>query len=390
MFTGATAGTILSSFQQSQDTLFALASNTGGKATLDYNDLSLGIVNAQKGLSSYYILGYYTTNTAKDGRFRRIEIKLAAGRSARLEYRKGYYAEKEFSKFTAADKERQLEEALMLEDPITDLTIAMEVNYFKLNSAEYFVPVMIKIPGSELLMAKETGSDRTVIDFIGEVRDEYGTVYSNLRDKVSFKFKGETADTLLRSPIEFDCGFTLLPGKYIIKVLARNAETGRIGTYQTEFAVPNLMKETQRVPISSVVLSSQRVDLRRALFTAGKDKDQETNPLVKDGIKLIPSVTRVFNRKNDMLVYLQAYENSEALMEPLVAHITFFRGRTKAFETAALAVTEGMNPKSKAVPMQFRVNLEEIPPGEYNCQVSILDPAREKAAFWQAPIMLLP
>ena len=153
MFTGATAGTILSSFQQSQDTLFALASNTGGKATLDYNDLSQGIVNAQKGLSSYYILGYYTTNTAKDGKFRRIEIKLADGRSARLDYRKGYYAEKEFSRFTAADKERQLEEALMLEDPITDLTIAMEVNYFKLNRAEYFVPVMIKIPGSELLMA---------------------------------------------------------------------------------------------------------------------------------------------------------------------------------------------------------------------------------------------
>ena len=46
-------------------------------------------------------------------------------------------------KFTAADKERQLEDALMLGDPITDLTIAMEVNYFQLNRAEYFVPITV-------------------------------------------------------------------------------------------------------------------------------------------------------------------------------------------------------------------------------------------------------
>jgi len=180
----------------------------GGKAMLDYNDLSRGIVDAQQDVSSYYILGYYTTNTELDGKFRKIKIELADGRQAKLEYRKGYYARKKFSKFTAADKERQLEEALMLGDPITDLTIAMEVNYFKLNSAEYYVPVTMKIPGSELVLAKETGSDRTVMDFIGEIRDDYGSVYANLRDKVSFKLKGETAAALMKRPIEYDCGFT--------------------------------------------------------------------------------------------------------------------------------------------------------------------------------------
>ena len=74
--------------------------------------------------------------------------------AANLDYRQGYYAGKEFSKFTAADKERQLEDALMLGDPITELTIAMEVDYFQLNRAEYFVPLVVKIPGSELALAK--------------------------------------------------------------------------------------------------------------------------------------------------------------------------------------------------------------------------------------------
>ncbi len=389
MFTGSSAMGMLTSLQQSQDTLYTLAADTGGKAMLDYNDLSHGIVNAQQAATSYYILGYYTNNTEMDGKFRKIKIELADGQEAKLDYRNGYYARKKFSKFTTADKERQLEEALMLGDPITDLTIAMEVNYFKLNSAEYYVPVTMKIPGSELVLAQDAGSDRTLIDFIGEVRDDYGTVYTNLRDKVSFKLKGETAAVLMKSPIEFDCGFTLLPGKYIIKMLARDAETGRIGTYQTTFTIPNLMKEFKRVPISSVVLSSQRVDMRKALFTAGKDKAQVANPLVLNGMKLIPSVTRVFSKKNEMHVYFQAYQNNATAMEPLIAYITFFRGQSKSFETSALSVTEGLNPKSKAVPLSFSIALDKLLPGEYNCQVSILDPNGKKAAFWQAPVMLV-
>ena len=389
MFTGASAMARISAFQQSQDTLYTLAADTGGKALLDYNDLSRGIVDAQRAVSSYYLLGYYTTNPAPDGKFRRIKIALADGQSAKLDYRQGYYAAKQFSKFTATDKERQLEEALMLGDPITDLPIAMEVNYFKLNSAEYFVPITVKIPGRELLLAQETGSERTLIDFIGEVRDDYGTVYSNLRDKVSFKVKGKAASALLKSPIEFDCGFTLLPGKYVVKILARNAETGRIGTYQTSFVIPNLMKEYRSVPISSVILSSQRVEMRQALYTAGKDKMQAANPLVIDGLKLIPSVTRVFDKNREMYVYLQAYENNATATEPLVAFVTFYRSRAKAFETPAYQATEGLNPKSKALPLRFSIPLDKLPPGEYDCQVTVLDPNGKKAAFWRAPVILV-
>src|SRR5438046_1814376 len=255
------------------------------------------IVNAQKATTSYYILGYYTTNTNLDGKFRKINITLKEYPGAKLDYRQGYFGGKEFTKFTQADKERQLEDALMLGDPITDLTIAMEVNYFQLNRAEYFVPITVKIPGSELVLARSGGAERTLIDFIGEVRDDYGSRIQNLRDKVDMKLRGETASELAKRPIQYDTGFTLLPGKYVIKFLARDAETGRIGTYQTSFVIPNLMKEEKRVPISSVVLSTQRVDMKEALFNAAKDKSagaQAANPLVVEGQKLIPSVTRVF------------------------------------------------------------------------------------------------
>src|SRR5207253_965357 len=299
-------------------------------------DLTAGIVQAEQAITSYYVIGYYSTNTSQDGKFRRVKITLKELTTAKLDYRQGYYTGKTFNKFTTADKERQLEDALMLGDPITDLTIQMEVNYFQLNKAEYYVPVVMKIPGSELALARRGGAERTLIDFIGEIKDEFGTTVQNIRDKVDIKLSGETAAQLAKKPIEYHTGYTLLPGAYTIKVLARDDETGRIGTYMSKFVVPNLNKEEKRVPISSVVLSSQRVDLHDALYTAGNDKDQAANPLVQEGQKLIPSVTRVFSKQRDMYVYLQAYEPGATTVQPLVAFVTFYRGQAKAFETPPL------------------------------------------------------
>ena len=389
MYSGGAAMAVMSNFQRSQDTLYALAADTGGKAMFDYNDLSQGIVQAQKAFTSYYIIGYYTTNTALDGKFRRINISLKEI-SAKLDYRQGYFGGKEFAKFTSADKERQLEDALMLGDPITELTIAMEVNYFQLNRAEYYVPVVMKIPGSELALARHGGAERTVIDFIGEIKDEYGTTIQNIRDKVDIKISDETAAQLAKRPIQYDTGYTLLPGTYTIKVLARDDETGRIGTYQAKFVVPNLNKEDQHMPISSVVLGSQRVDLRDALYTAGKDKEQAANPLVQDGQKLIPSVTRVFSKSRDLFVYLQAYQPGAQTAQPIVAFVTFYRGHTKAFETPPLPVADAMNNRLKTVPLKFSLSLSNLPTGRYNCQVTVLDPSTQKAAFWRAPVVLVP
>ncbi|HWG57914.1 MAG TPA: VWA domain-containing protein [Candidatus Acidoferrales bacterium] len=395
MYSGASAFALTSSFQRSQDTLYGLASDTGGKAFLDYNDLAAGIVQAQRNVSSYYILGYYTQNPALDGKFRRVKVSLNGGLEAKLDYRQGYFAEKQFKKFNAADKERQLEEALMLEDPITDLTIATEIDYFQLNRAEYFVPVMVKIPGRELALAKRRGAQHTLIDFIGEVKDDYGGVtVSNVRDNVNIKLSDDTAVELAKRPIEYGTGFTLLPGKYTIKLLARDDETGRIGTYQTSFVIPNLNKVEKEVAISSVVLSSQRVDLRDALYDAVKNKDranqQSVNPLVESGQKLIPSVTRVFSKSRDMYVYLQAYEQGAPNAEPLVAFVSFYADEKKAYETPPIEVTSGLNNRLKTMPLRFNVALRQLPPGEYNCQVTVLDPAGQKAAFWQAPVMLVP
>jgi hypothetical protein len=378
--------------QRSQDALYTLAADTGGKAMLDSNDLTAGIVRAQQAQASYYILGYYSTNANRDGKLRKVKVTLK-NRTADLTYRESYYADKEFTKYSSTEKERHLEEAMLLGNPITDLTIVMEMNYFRLNNAEYFVPLAVKIPGNELVLAQKEGAEKTVIDFIWEIKDESGATTTNLRDKVEIKLKGETASILASSPIQYDAGLTLFPGKYTIKFLARNAETGRIGTYMANLVVPNLNKEVTRLPTSSVVLSSQRVAMTDALFNAGKTKEareQATNPLIEDGQKLIPSVTRVFSRSRDLYVYLQAYERDAATMHSLAAVVTMLKGDEVVFESPAYTVTEGMDPKSKAVPFKLSLPLASVEPGEYVFQINVLDPTVQKAAFWQAPIKIVP
>ena len=380
----------MNAFQRSQDTLYSLAKDTGGHAMFDYNDLSLGIAQAAQSVTSYYMVGYYSTHPANDGRFYRVRVSLRNASLGELTYRQGYFSDKEFAKFTAADKERQLEDALMLDNPVTDISIAMEVNYFQLNSAEYFVPVAVKIPGSELALARRRGAPRTVIDLIGEVKDDFGITVQNVRDKLDIKLSDDTAAQLATRPLLYETGFTLLPGKYVIKLLARDDETGRIGTYQASFAVPNLNRELQRVPMSTVVLSSQRVALSDALYSVKqKTAAEAANPLVHDGQKLVPSVTRVFSKSRELYVFAQAYQRGSTTTQPLMAFVSFYRGDVKAFETAPMMVTEGLDLKTKAVPLRFSVPLDDFATGRYDCQVTIIDPTAEKIAFWRAPIVIV-
>jgi hypothetical protein len=146
---------------QSQDTLYALAGDTGGKAFLDNNDLSLGIVAGAARPSPT------TTSSATTPPTHARTASSARSRSPSPEHRRqarlspGLLRRQGVRKFTTADKERQLEDALMQGDPVTELTIAMEINYFQLNRAEYLRAGHGQDSRTRAALAKKRGADHT-------------------------------------------------------------------------------------------------------------------------------------------------------------------------------------------------------------------------------------
>ncbi len=394
VFTGAAQHSQREKFNDQQETLVSLAADTGGKSFLDNNDLSLGIQQAQNDVRSYYILGYYSTNSAQDGRFRRIQLKLNGQLQAKLDYRSGYFGQKVFSKFNAADKESQLEEALMLGDPVTDLPLAIETDYFRLSKEKYFVPVSVKIPGSAIALAKKGSNEQTEFDFIGQVRDSKGKLAGSVRDGIKVKLNQSNAAQLSSRALQYDTGFTLAPGQYQLKFLARENQSGKMGTFESKFVVPDLNAATPSLRMSSVVWSGQRQPLNSAVGAAEtRKKALAADPLIQDGQKLVPSITRVFRKDQSLYVYFEVYDPSSDPVDKkpsVAATLTFYRGRVKAFESAPVRLSQ-LNPgRSGALPVQFQVPLAKLTAGKYTCQVSVIDEQAKRFAFPRADLVLLP
>ena len=386
MFSGGAQSGQKTKFNDQQETLVSLAADTGGKAFLDNNDLALGITQAQDDMKSYYILGFYSSNDKQDGKFRRIQIKLKNNLNAKIDYRSGYFGPKTFAKFTAGDKESQLEEALMLGDPVTDLPVAVETDYFRLGRNSYFVPVALKIPGSAVSLGKK----ETDFDFIGQVRDSKGKLTASVRDEIKVKLGESSAEEVAKRAIAYDTGFTLAPGSYRLKMLVRENQSGKMGTYEAPFTVPDLTSQTGALKVSSVVYSSQRQPVAQSVGNAGaKKKDLEADPLIQDGQKLVPSITRVYRKNQSLYVYLEVYDPASTPTPSVSAVLTFYRGSVKAFETSPVRVSQLALKRNAALPVQFQVPLGKLLPGRYTCQVNLIDEQAKRFAFPRSELVLL-
>jgi len=393
ILTGTSQAGRRATFNDSQETLSTLASDTGGKALLASNDLTLGIRQAQEDIRSYYIIGYYSTNMATDGKYRRVQIKLARNTQAKLDYRKGYYAGKTFAKFTSADKERQLEEALTLGDPVSELPLALEVDYFRVAKDRYFIPISVKLPGSSIGYSKKGTNQTNSLDFIGQVRDSNGRLVGGVRDQITVKLNEANAAQIDRRYMQYDSGLTLASGNYSLTFLAREGLTGKMGTFETKFAVPDL-NSGKALRVSSVILSSQREAVSAAVGAADNNQKLLTNhPLVQDGRKVVPSITRVFRKDQTLYVYFEVYDPSidpDQKTANVYAAIELLQGARKAFTSRPVRVDKLSTSRPGVATFSFEIPLNRLQPGEYVSQVDVIDQLGQKFAFPRSSLVVLP
>lgn len=385
-----------STINDSQETLYTLAADTGGKAYFDSNDLAGEIVQAQQAMRSYYLLGYYSSNQALDGKYRRISVKLNSKMSAKVEHRPGYYADKVWGKLNGQEKEQQLKEALSEGNPVTDLPLALQVDYFRISAATYFVPVSIKIPGSVVALAAKGGAAVTQFDFAGQIQDEQHAVVGNVRDFIKIRLDEGNAAKAGRKSFQYDAGFTLEPGKYRMKFVVRENLTGKMGTFDARFTVPDLSADTAGLKLSSIIWSNQREPLQAAVGVAEKvsHKEVAANPLIVDNQKIVPNITHVFRRDQNLYVTFDVYDSTPDPTAPKtrgvkVSMSLFTAKGAKAFEIGPIGATQLGSTRPEAVPVQVQVPLKDIKPGRYTCQINVVDEFGRKFAFRRAPLIVL-
>ena len=372
-----------------------LSSDTGGKAFFDSNDFSPAFQRLQQDTSAYYSLGFRSNDARRDGRYRKLLIKINRS-DVKLEYRQGYYAPADFKHSTNDDRERQLEEELASDLPATDVAVYLQALYFRTDETHFFVPVSIVVPGSQIPFTKGGDRDKATLDIIGQVKDAQGHDIGEARQTV--KLAIDQSQQVSRKNIQYSTGFNLPIGKYHLKFVVRENETGHMGSFETDINVPDLRKAPLK--LSSVVLASQRVP--------NSDK-KAVSPLVRDGIELVPNLPHVFRQDQHLYLLYEVYDPAKAgaagsgsdsaptskaakaapgAPVRVLTSIEFLNGSTKVYETELIEAKQINTPTRNAVAFQFDVPLTNLKTGLYTAQVNVIDDAGGSFTFPRTALLI--
>lgn len=376
----------------SQETMATLSSDTGGKSFFDSNDFAPAFQQIQHDTEAYYILGFHSTNPAQDGTYRRLTVKLNRS-DVNLDYRPGYYAPADFKHQKTEDREEALMEQMRSDLPATDVAVYLQALYFRLADDRFFVPISLIVPGSQIPFLKNGDKDKANIDIMGQVKNAQGIIVGNVRDTV--KLALDQSQQVQRKNIQYSTGFTLAPGRYHVKFVVRENQTGAMGSFETDLQVPDLKKLPLK--LSSIVLSSQRTP----------DAKKSVNPLVRDGVEWIPNVPHVFRQDQHLYFMYEVYDPSReknAAPSPpspgltrrpsgpirVLTSIEFLIGGVKVYETPLIEADAINTPERNAVSFQFDVPLTQLKPGTYICQVNVIDDAGGSFSFPRMALMVRP
>src|SRR6516225_3150748 len=399
LYSGSAVRSQITSLLETRETLAALAADTGGRTFYDTNDFSQAFQRIQADNSTYYLLGYSPSNTKSDGRFRRIRVEVARP-GVRAQVRPGYFAPKNFRQFTKDDKELQLEQAMTLDTPFVDLPMAIGADYFRQADGKYYVVLSSKIAGAAISFLQKSATHQTEFDFAWRATDPSGRTVAALRDTLPIKLTAESYQQVVSGNILYEGGFVMPAGQYKLKVVARENQSGKLGTFEQPLVLPG--EGDSGLALSSVVVSNQLQD--ETARGGSKGKQGSENPLQLGNRSILPSVTRVFRTNQNLYVYLESYAGKPAGAagdakggQPAASHgsnvppsiaLVFFRGGVKISEAGPFPGKLGNSSHSQASYF-VQLPLEKFPPGRYWMQVNVLDPSADRVAFTRIPLAIM-
>jgi VWFA-related protein len=377
--TGAFSGGALTNNMNSnfatQEVMATLSTDTGGKAFLDSNDFAPAFAQVQRDTSAYYAIGFHSSDTARDGRYRKLTIKINRPGTT-LEYRPGYYAPADFQHAGREDRERELDEQLASDLPATDMAVYLDALYFRLDENRFYMPVSLIVPGSQIPFVKDGDKDKATLDIIGEVIDDGKRPIGHARETV--KLNLDPSLQARQKNIQYTTSFNLPPGKYRLKFLVRENQTGQMGSFEAEITLPEMKKAPLKM--SSIVLASAR------------QPSKKTSPLVRDGEEYVPNISHVFRQDQHLYLLYEIYSPAREKLAAdapkgtkpgidLLSSLELIQGGTKVYETP-LVQARAINVEGRdAVAVELDVPLSGLKPGPYLCQLNVIDDAQGSFAF---------
>jgi VWFA-related protein len=358
-----------------EGTLADLSESTGGFLVANTNDFKQGSERLAADLSGHYELTYQPPAVTYDGRFRRIEVKVARS-GVVVQTRSGYFALPPGQSTALLAYEVPLLAALNRPDPPHDFEIRAGALHFEDTPAGREHRLIVETKVGSLKMVKDEAKKTYRIHFslLALVKDKDGAVVERFSEDYPFEGPIDKAEALRLGNIVLKRRFTLPPGTYTLDVAGQDRERDQIGTVRAAFQV-SASKEGPRM--SSVALI-------RRIEPAPPRADKADDPLDVGGVRVIPNldlpISLAANQKLSLffIAYPQAAEKPRVSLE-------FWR------EGKALGKAEPELPAPEAdgrIRYVGTFPIERFTPGSYEVRVALSGASgrwEERAPFTLVP-----
>jgi hypothetical protein len=358
-----------------EGTLADLSESTGGFLVASTNDFKQGAERLAADLSGHYELTYQPPSVTYDGRFRRIEVKVARS-GVVVQTRSGYFALPSGHSSVLFAYEVPLLAALNRPDPPHDFEIRAGALHFEDSPAgrEHRLIVETRVGSLKVIKDQAKKTYRIHFSLLALVKDKDGSVVERFSEDYPFEGPIERADALKLGNIVLKRRFTLPPGSYTLEVAGQDREQDLIGTAHAAFQVP--------VPRGGPRMSS--VALIRRIEPAPSRADKSDDPLDVGGVRVIPNldlpISLAANQKLSLffIAYPQGADKPRMSLE-------FWR------EGKALGKAEPELPAPEAdgkIRYVGTFPIERFAPGGYEVRVALSGTAgrcEERTAFTLVP-----
>jgi VWFA-related protein len=363
-----------------QDSLRVLSDETGGFAVVNNNDVAGALSRLVEENSSYYILGYYSDNERRDGRFRKIDVRVnKPGLTVRA--RRGYAAPRgkvQETKLSGPnDASPELREAMSSPVPVGGLPLAATAAVFKGPDKKGSIVVSALIGGRDLSLVEKDGTFRNDLEVAFLAVDEKGKSFPGDRNTLKLELKPDTVPRVRSGGFRVVSSLELPPGRYQLRIAAREANNRRAGLVLYDLEVPDFSKDL--MSISSLALTS----MASSMVPTARPKD----PLVK----LLPgplSSHRDFPQNDEIAVFTEIYERGGGPAHKVEINLTLkAEGGQTVFTTREERDSAELAGSSGGYGFTAKIPLKDVPPGLYVMRVEAQSRIADRPSVFRETIV---